>query len=85
MELSIIQRKQSADWSSCLKAICINIPSMSDKTETRCSLNLNRTPTKLFTKSGPVRRLEFSASLGNIDAAMATLLTFPGLFGLVTG
>ena len=85
MELSIIQRKRRADWSSCLTAICIIIPSMSNKTATGCSLNLNSTPTKLFSKSGPVRRFESSDSPWKFDAALATLLTFPGLFGLVTG
>ena len=85
MLLSIIKRTRGADKSSCLTVICINIPAISERTATGCSLNLNKIPTKIINKSGPVRKFEFSDSPRNFNAAFATLLTFPGLFGLVTG
>ena len=49
------------------------------------SLNRSKSPTRLFSKSGPVRRLLFSEFPLNVDAALETRRTFPGLLGLVTG
>ena len=52
------------------------------------SLNRSKSPTRLFSKSGPVRRLLFSGFYLNVEAAFETRRTFPSLLvflGLVTG
>ena len=82
---SLGQRKRSADWSSCLIAICMNMPSISERMAAGFSQNLRRIPTKLFSKSSPVIKLEFKDWPLNSAAAFATLRNFPGLFGLTTG
>ena len=45
---SLGQRKHSADWSSSLIAICMNMRSISERMTTGFSQNLRRIPTKLF-------------------------------------
>ena len=82
---SLGQRKRSADWFSCLIAICTNMPSISDRMATGFSRNLKRIPTKLLCKSGPVMKFEFKDWPLNLAAAFATLRNFPRLFGLNTG
>ena len=52
---------------------------------TEFSLNRSMSPTRLFSKSGLVRRLLFIEFPLNVDAAFETRRTFPGLLGLVTG
>ena len=49
---SLGRRKRSADWSSCLIAIFLNMPSISERMATGFSRYLRTIPTKLFSKSG---------------------------------
>ena len=64
---------------------CINMASISAVIATEFSLNQIKNPTRLFSKSGPVKRLLFIEFSLNVHAAFETRRTFPGLLGFVTG
>ena len=57
--------------------------SISADTATKLSRNRTRRPNLLFTRSGPVSRQEFNQTILFVEAALATLRDFTGLFRLV--
>ena len=61
------------------------MPSLSAKTAIEFSLKRSKIPNILLRSSGPGTRHEFNDKPLNLEAALETCLTFPGLFGLVTG
>ena len=58
---------------------------ISPEKKTKFSLNRSNSPTRLFSKSGPVRKLLFSEIPLSVDTTFETRRTFRGLLGLVTG
>ena len=62
--------------------ICMIILSMSAEIAIGFSRNLTKIPIRLFKRSGPHGRFEFSDSPLNFDAALATRRTLFGLFAL---
>ena len=72
-------------WSVFMMPTCINMASISGVIATEFSLNRSYSPTKMFSKSGPVTRLLFIEFPLNVDAMFRTRRAFRGMFGLVTG
>ena len=60
------------------------IPSMSAVMGCFRSRNRVITPSRLQSKSGPVRSISFRQTPLNLDLALETRRSFPGLFGLIT-
>ena len=70
--------------SSALTETCMYILSMSEVMDCFGSRSLVITPSRLQSKSCPVRSIPFRQLSLNLDWASETRRSFPGLFGLIT-
>ena len=79
------QKKRKTFWSCSLIPICMNMPSMSAETAMGFSLKRSKIPNKKLRWSGTDSSYELNDKPLILEATLATRLTTPGLFGLVTG
>ena len=73
---SLFHKNLSASWSSVLMATCINIASISPVIAILYCRNLRRSPTRLHSRSGPVKRDLLSECTLYTEPAFVTRLNF---------
>ena len=73
---SLFHKNLSASWSSVLMATCMNIASTSPVTAILYCRNLRRSPTRLHSRSGPVKKALLIECPLYTEPAFVTRLTF---------
>ena len=73
---SLFHKNLSASWSSVLMATCMNIASISPVNAILYCRNLRRSPTRLHSRSGPVKKALLSECPLYTEATFVTRLTF---------